>query len=129
MTMGTSDVPHEKTFTLERIIENALRDSPFEKRKWFGCPVYLVAGKMFAGIYRNSVFMRLSEPHRIELMSISEEIRPFEPLPGRVMREYLALRDTQCTQAPFFREWIKKAYTYTLSLYPDGQRPAKKRKG
>jgi TfoX/Sxy family transcriptional regulator of competence genes len=117
--MGTvKSGPGKDISILEGCVEEHLAGSPFEKRKWFGCPVYLVAGKMFAGVYRNSVFLRLPQEKHRELLSTSDDVHPFEPLPGRIMREYVAIPDILCSKKAFMGIWLMRSYAYTLSLPP-----------
>ena len=124
--MGTVKSVSEKGIsTLERCVEEHLAGSPFEKRKWFGCPVYLVAGKMFAGVYRSSVFLRLPQEKHREILSTSDDVHPFEPLPGRIMREYVAIPDILCSKKNFMGIWLMKSYAYTLSLPPSKVKPGR----
>ena len=127
--MGDTGRDQRSTTTgLEASVEAALEGRGYEKRKWFGCPVYLVKGKMFAGVYRGSIFMRLDEPDRAELLDSHGEIRPFEPLPGRVMREYCAIPDTLCVRRPFLAEWLGRAHAYVGSLGPGKKDPPRYRR-
>ncbi len=124
--MGTVKSGSEKNIsTLEECVEEYLAGSPFEKRKWFGCPVYLVAGKMFAGVYRNSVFLRLPQEKHRELLGTSDDVHPFEPLPGRIMREYVAIPDILCSKKAFMGIWLMRSYAYTLSLPPAKVKPGR----
>jgi TfoX/Sxy family transcriptional regulator of competence genes len=121
-----SHKPEKGISHLEVCVEEALEGVSFEKRRWFGCPVYLVAGKMFAGIYRNSVFLRLTEGNRKELLGISDVMRPFEPLPGRIMREYVAIPDTLCSKKVFLGLWLMRSHAYVITLPPAKVKPIKR---
>jgi TfoX/Sxy family transcriptional regulator of competence genes len=121
-----SHKPENGISPLEMCVEEALDGAPFEKRRWFGCPVYLVAGKMFAGIYRNSVFLRLTEDDRKELLGVSGVVRPFEPLPGRIMREYVAIPDTLCSEKAFLGLWLMRSHAYVITLPPAKLKPIKR---
>jgi len=103
---------------LESRMEHALKGLPYEKRKMFGCPAFFAQGTMFAGVYRNSAFIRLGEADRARLSGLSDDIRPFEPLPGRIMRQYLTVPDNRCEGVSFLQEWLKRSYDYALSLPP-----------
>ena len=61
-----------------------------QQRKMFGYPAAFVNGHMFAGVFQASLFVRLEEKDRMELIQ-KEDATPFAPMPGRVMREYVVL--------------------------------------
>ncbi|MBM3310350.1 MAG: TfoX/Sxy family protein [Candidatus Aminicenantes bacterium] len=65
-----------------------------ERRRMFGYPCVFVEGNMFAGLFADRVFVRLSEKDRAGLLT-KGAASPFEPLPGRVMKEYVVLEDAQ----------------------------------
>ena len=67
--------------------------APFncDKRMMFGSPVYTVNNNMFAGAHQSSLFVRLSEHDRQDLRARHPDARPFEPMEGRVMKEYMLL--------------------------------------
>jgi TfoX/Sxy family transcriptional regulator of competence genes len=113
---------------LERLIDDAMAGIPHEKKKMFGCPAFFAQGNMFAGVYRSSIFLRLGEEDRNRLLGTSKEIQPFEPLPGRVMRQYLAIPDSLCEDAPFVQGWLKKSHAYALTLPPRNEKSMRTRK-
>ena len=55
-----------------------------EARKMFGHPAAFVNGNMFSCLFQSSMILRLSEPDRRQ-----SGAKPFEPMPGRPMREYV----------------------------------------
>ena len=57
----------------------------------FGQPAAVVNGHLFFGVFGNQLFVRLSDADRSEAGEIPGFL-PFEPMPGRAMREYLILR-------------------------------------
>ena len=65
-----------------------------KKKKMFGCPVYFAKDNMLAGIFENDIFIRLSEQDRQKIISENDEVMPFEPMKGRVMKEYVVLPDS-----------------------------------
>src|SRR3989442_2029665 len=56
-----------------------------ESRKMFGYPAVFVNGNMFAGLFHDSMILRLNAEDRDTFPGAA----PFEPMPGRPMREYV----------------------------------------
>ena len=68
---------------LVRAFENAMKNWPMaERRKMFGYPTAFINAQMFAGLFRDRMFLRLSETDRIKFMA-EHATGPFEPVPGR----------------------------------------------
>lgn len=61
------------------------------KRPMFGNRAAFVNGNMFAGLFGDSLFVRLPEPRLTELLGSGG--RPFEPMPGRAMKGYAYVPD------------------------------------
>jgi len=72
--------------------EASMPGAPAVKRQMFGYPCGFVNGNMFMGLFADAMFVRLPEDSREELMSIGA--KPFEPIPGRPMRDYVVIPDT-----------------------------------
>ena len=103
--MAWKNVPAENEELLDRhagVLPGA------EKLKMFGCPVYTVNGNMFAGAHREDIFLRLSEPDHDAVFEI-DGIRPFEPMPGRVMREYVVVPAPIYQSGTEFPSWLARA--------------------
>ncbi|MCI4360833.1 MAG: TfoX/Sxy family protein, partial [Thermoplasmata archaeon] len=62
-------------------------------RPMFGQPAAFVTGRMFFGVFGGDVFVRLSEEDR-KTGLLLPGARPFEPMPGRPMREYVVLPES-----------------------------------
>lgn len=92
-----------------------------EFRKMFGYPAYFKNGNMFAGLVGDMLFLRLSESDREEIMRLQPAIRPLEPRPGKVMKEYVVLPEDLYRDEKLFDAWLKRSYDYASSL------PAKKK--
>jgi TfoX/Sxy family transcriptional regulator of competence genes len=92
----------------------------------FGYPCAFVNGNMFAGLFQTGLFVRLSEPEREQFLRIKGSTR-FEPLPGRVMREYVTAPADMMHHPGVAAEWIRRAYVYASSL-PARQRKAGRRR-
>ena len=92
-----------------------------DQRRMFGFPCAFVNGNMFAGLFQTGLFLRLSETEREEFLRLKGASR-FEPLPGRVMREYVTAPADMARQPKVVAEWLRKAFVYASSL------PAKTKK-
>lgn len=56
-----------------------------EPRQMFGYPAAFAKTQMFASLFQDKMILRLSEADREAL--VRKGARPFEPMPGRPMRE------------------------------------------
>lgn len=61
-----------------------------EPRKMFGYSCVFAKGNMFAGLHEVGMVLRLSEEQRAEFHRL-KDAKQFEPMPGRVMREYVVV--------------------------------------
>jgi TfoX/Sxy family transcriptional regulator of competence genes len=89
----------------------------------FGCPAGFVNGNMFCGAHEDNIAVRLGEK-ACESALRQPGFRPFEPLPGRVMKEYVCLPHDRLTDLNYLESWFKKALDYAAALPP---KRAKKR--
>ncbi len=86
-----------------------------EKRQMFGAPVWFVNGNMFSGVFADGIFARFSEKDRAELKN---ETKPFEPVAGHAMSEYLTLPSTILQNEKRFDDVLARSYAYVSSLRP-----------
>lgn len=93
-----------------------------EQRKMFGYPAGFIGGNMTTSLHQESWIVRLSEDDRHERLDAGWST--FEPMPGRVMREYLALPDEVIADRDEARRWVERAVSYVRTLPP---KAAKKR--
>jgi TfoX/Sxy family transcriptional regulator of competence genes len=94
-------------------------------RKMFGCPCSFVNGNMFAGVFADSLFLRLPVDERLAFAKFGA--RPFEPLPGRVMREYVVVPPGTLKAKARLNAWIEKSFAYAAALPPKVKKPARKK--
>jgi TfoX/Sxy family transcriptional regulator of competence genes len=87
---------------------------PAAQRKVFGYPTAFINGNMFFGIFGESMFLRL--PKELQEKMIESGGRPFEPMPGRPMREYIALPDSVVGNRSELKGWIAKSLAYAREL-------------
>lgn len=104
--------------TISKIFEDL---TPTERRvtskKMFGQPAAFANGNLFMGVYGESLFVRLSEPDRTEAKTKGGFV-PFEPLPGRAMREYWVLPGSVVKDRAVARRWVARSLVYALTLPP-----------
>jgi TfoX/Sxy family transcriptional regulator of competence genes len=93
-----------------------------EPRKMFGYSCVFAKGNMFAGLHEAGMVLRLPEDQRDEFLRLKGS-EQFEPMPGRVMREYVVVPRILLNEPDQLRKWTEKSFAYVLSL------PAKAKKG
>ncbi|MHB1004211.1 MAG: TfoX/Sxy family protein [Chloroflexota bacterium] len=103
---------------LSDLLAEAVVPFPSVKKIMFGSPAYFVNENMFAGVHQETIMIRLSEADRQELKSAYDEASPFEPMPGRPMREYMAVPATLYDDAKAFAVWLERAHSYAAALPP-----------
>jgi TfoX/Sxy family transcriptional regulator of competence genes len=93
-----------------------------EPRKMFGYFCVFTKGNMFAGLHEAGMVLRLPDDQRVEFLRL-KDAKQFEPMPGRVMREYVVVPKLLLNAPDQLREWVEKSLVYVSSL------PAKAKKG
>lgn len=102
----------------------ALPDDPrVERRQMFGYPAAFTNGNLFTGLHQDDLMIRLDERSRGALTNLGG--LPFEPMPGRSMREYVVVPRTIVSDAGNLKTWMKKAFNYASGLKPKQKAPAK----
>ena len=95
----------------------ALPDDPHvERRKMFGYPAAFAHGHLFTGLHQENLMVRLGEAQRAALLKNGG--RPFEPMPGRAMREYVVVPDTIVEDKRALAMWLKRGLAYVGTLPP-----------
>jgi len=111
-------VPPEMT----RMFNDLLVDLPLaERRQMFGCPCAFVGGQMFTGLHQENMMLRLSEADRAEFLKL-EGARPFVPMEGRPMREYVLVPPAMLSASEELSRWLERAFQYAASLPPKEKR-------
>ena len=101
--------------------ERATADVPgIERRKMFGYPATFVKGNMAAGLHEVGLVLRLGPDDQEALLAKGG--RPFEPMPGRVMRGFVVAPAAMAGPSAELKRWLQRSYEFAGSL------PAKKKK-
>lgn len=98
-------------------------DARVERRKMFGYPCAFVNGNMFTGLHETNLIVRLPEVKR-RLLIEERGARVFEPMPGRVMREYVALSEETINDPAELARWMRASFEFAAALAP---KPKKQR--
>jgi TfoX/Sxy family transcriptional regulator of competence genes len=113
---------------IKRQFEEAILPLPgAEVRKMFGYPAAFYNGQMFACVFGEQMIVRLPEAEKAELLS-RPGASPFEPMPGRVMREYVVLPAAAIADVSELDEWLHRALAYVAALPPKVAKTPKKPK-
>jgi TfoX/Sxy family transcriptional regulator of competence genes len=110
------------TDTLASMMPN---DPRIEVRQVFGCPCAFVNGNMFAGIHQDSLVIRLGHAECAELIE-RDAAAMFEPQPGRLMREYVALPTSIISDSGRLQRLIGRSLEYASTLPPKRARTKKR---
>jgi TfoX/Sxy family transcriptional regulator of competence genes len=114
--------------SLVRTFHDALPEDPrIERRKMFGYPCSFVDGRLVAGLHRDSLFVRLPEADREELLARPNAM-VFAPMESRPMREYVIVPAEVVGNQRELRDWLEKAVAYGFELPPKEKKPAKSKK-
>lgn len=92
-----------------------------EPREMFGYPAAFVKGNMFSSLFQSCMILRLSEGDRA-LCGEQHGAKLFEPIPGRPMREYIAVPYELLRSAKLLDSWLRKSHEFTSSLPPKGKK-------
>ena len=98
-----------------------------ETRKMFGYPCAFVNGRMFTGLHEDKMILRLSDADRAVFLTL-DGARPFEPMPGRPMREYSVVPEAMLANLPELDTWLAKSFNYAKSLPPKEAKAGKKKR-
>ena len=108
--------------TIAALFETLLpTDERIVIRPMFGHKAAFVGGNMFTGTFGKHVFVRLDEPSRVELLRVAGA-KPFEPMKGRPMTEYVQLPESFLSEAPKAKAWLERALHWAMTLPAKGSK-------
>ncbi len=99
-----------------------------EKRQMFGYPCAFVNGNMFTGLHQESLIVRLAEEDRLRLVN-EDGAAQFEPMPGRIMKEYVSLPDAILDNRSRLTQIVASSKDYAASLPPKVKKPRNRKAG
>jgi len=103
---------------LEEILENIVVRYPCDVKKMFGSTVYFVNNNMFAGVHQDKVFIRVPLAEKESIRERYHGLGNFEPLQGRVMREYLTLPGELARDDGLLEEILEISFSYVSAMPP-----------
>lgn len=110
--------PHEAVAAFEAATSGLPEAEP---RKMFGYSCVFAKGNMFAGLHEAGMVLRLPEKQRTEFLRL-KGAKQFEPMPGRVMREYVVVPKVLLNAPEQLRTWVEKSLDYVSSLPPKAKK-------
>lgn len=99
-----------------------------QQRSMFGYPCAFANDQMVTGLFESSWMIRLSDDDRPRMLEL-EGSRPFAPMPGRPMREYVVVPPAVVQQDGAIEPWIKRSLAYVATLAPKPPKAPKAAKG
>ena len=87
----------------------------------FGNLSAFVNGNMYAGVFGEDLFVRLSKDDSAELMKVKGS-GPFEPIKGRPMTGYTVVPKAWKGDAAKAKPWVAKALDYVGGLPPKSKK-------
>jgi TfoX/Sxy family transcriptional regulator of competence genes len=97
-----------------------------EPRKMFGYPCLFKNGNMFAGTFGDKVFFRVPQEDQASVRKKTPVVSGFEPLKGRVMKDYLSV-DVKKTNKVFLKRIISFSWNVATRLPPKIKKPASRK--
>lgn len=97
-------------------------DPALARKTMFGYPCAFVNGNMFTGLFGRRLFVRLPEEERARMME-TKGAKPFEPLPGRIMKEYLVIPSELLDREAKLKRIVVRSLDYARSLKPKVKKP------
>lgn len=83
----------------------------------FGNYAAFIGGKMFLGVFGETIFVRLAEEDREKLLR-QRGARVFEPTRGRPMKEYVTLPASWRSSGAEARKWVGRSRDWVAALAP-----------
>jgi TfoX/Sxy family transcriptional regulator of competence genes len=106
-----------------RFDKAAPKDPKVVRKPMFGYPAVFLNGNMFAGTFQDMIVARL--PPDARERAIKAGAKPFEPMPGRPMKEYVVVPAADVAKPAALAKWMAQARAYAGTL-PEKTKTVKK---
>jgi hypothetical protein len=100
---------------LDARLSDAVASLETDRKKMFGGTCYLLRGNMMAGVFKDSLILRLGEQVAEEAL-LEPSVRPFD-ITGRPMRGWVMV-DPPGAEGEALDSWLGLAREYAESLPP-----------
>jgi hypothetical protein len=100
------------------LIEQLMAPIDCEKRPMFGYPAYFINKNMFAGLFQDKLFVRLSPVQIASLRRTFPSIGNLEPMPGRPMKDYHVIPERLYMDPKKMPGLLQEAAAWSRSLPP-----------
>lgn len=97
----------------------AARRPELTVRKMSGYPAAFAGGHMTTALHEDRWIIRLPVGDRVELLA-EPGAAPFEPMPGRPMKEYVVLPTILAADPTALDPWVDRAIAHVRTLPPKG---------
>ena len=112
---------------IQKFSELVPSDARVERRKMFGYPAAFAGSNLFMSLFQESLILRLPDELRAGFVA-STGASTFEPMPGRLMREYVVVPEGLLADPLTLRTWADRALEYAVSLPSKKRKPTPKKK-
>ena len=85
-----------------------------DSKKMFGGICHLLNGKMFCGVYKDFLILRLGEEKAREALPLPF-VKPFD-ITGRPMKGWIMVEERGFTAEKELKEWLEKAKAFVKTL-------------
>ena len=99
----------------------------FSQKKMFGYLCCFANGNLFAGLHKRDMIFRLPIEDQAVFLLL-EGAAPFEPMPGRRMKEYASLADPLSQDSRLLKKWMSRALTHVSAMPRKARKLAKRAK-
>jgi TfoX/Sxy family transcriptional regulator of competence genes len=113
--MAWERLPQELAERFGRVMD---RFPDAERRKMFGYPAAFVGGNMVTGLHQRDWVVRL--PADQQAAAHDEGATAFEPMPGRPMKNFVALPAPIIADDEAVARWVERAIAHGKTLPPKG---------
>ena len=92
----------------------------------FGYPAYFIKGNMFIAAHQDNLILRVSKDVKEDLKKQFRGVGDFEPMPGRMMKEYIVIPEDVYRNEEDFSRLLEISLEYVSSLPPKVKKKRKK---